>query len=122
MRLSLSQLFREAKWFWNAALSSESFFDFDASVKEVSVKVGDVYETRPLTLLSSQMKQGIIARMTDAVRALHTRKLKGFKDGALKFKGLVNSIPLKQFGNTYRIWTTVTSRFKTCLNRSLSTD
>jgi putative transposase len=103
LRLSLSQLFREAKWFWNAALSSESFFDFDPSVKEVSVKVGDVYETRPLTLLSSQMKQSLIARMTDAVRAIHTRKLKGFKVGALKFKSFVNSIPLKQFGNTYRI-------------------
>ena len=35
-RLSLAQLFREAKWFWNAALASESFFDFDTSVKEVS--------------------------------------------------------------------------------------
>ena len=103
MRLSLSQLFREAKWFWNAALSSLSFFDFDTSVKEVTVKVGDVYEIRQLTLLSSQMKQSIQARMVDAVRVLHTRKLKGFKVGALKFKSFVNSIPLKQFGNTYRL-------------------
>src|SRR5882757_9567722 len=72
MRLSLSQLFREAKWFWNAALSCESpkgsgvsrtFFDFDTSVKEVIVKVGDVYETRQLKLLSSQMKQSMISRM-----------------------------------------------------------
>ncbi|MCW3099154.1 MAG: transposase OrfB [Chthonomonadaceae bacterium] len=102
-RLSLAQLFREAKWFWNAALGSESFFDFDPSVKEVAVKVGDVSEIRPLTLLSSQMKQSLIARMTDAVRALHTRKLKGFKVGALKFKSWVHSLPLKQFGNTYRI-------------------
>ena len=103
MRLSLSQLFREAKWFWNAALSSESFFDFDTSVKEVLVLVGDVYEIRSLTLLSSQMKQSMISRMSDAVRVLHTRKLKGFKVGALKFKSFVNSIPLKQFGNTYRL-------------------
>src|SRR5882757_3726042 len=70
MRLSLSQLFREAKWFWNAALSSESFFDFDTSVKEITVKVGDGYEIRQLTLLSSQMKQSMIARMVDAVRVL----------------------------------------------------
>ncbi|MCW3100398.1 MAG: putative transposase, family protein [Chthonomonadaceae bacterium] len=102
-RLSLAQLFREAKWFWNAALASESFFDFDPSVKEVAVKVGDGYETRPLTLLSSQMKQSLIGRMKDAVRVLHTRKLKGYKVGALKFKSYVNSLPLKQFGNTFRI-------------------
>lgn len=103
MRSSLSQLFREAKWFWNAALAGESFFDFDTTVKEITVKVGDVYEIRPLALLSSQMKQSMISRMVDAIRVLHTRKLKGFKVGALKFKSFVNSIPLKQFGNTYRL-------------------
>src|SRR5579871_2401205 len=49
------------------------------------------------------MKQGLISRIGDAIRALAVKKAKGFKVGALKFCCEVHSIPLKQFGVTYRI-------------------
>jgi putative transposase len=103
MKQALSRLFLEAKWLYNAALATESFYDFDTRTKSVDVLCNDVFELRDLTLLSSQMKQAIISRMAAATRALHALKLKGKKVGALKFKAYINSIPLKQFGKTYRI-------------------
>jgi putative transposase len=100
---ALSRLFLEAKWFYNAALSAENYREFDARVRQVPVLVKDQVETRDLTLLSSQMKQGILSRLGDAIHALAVKKAKGFKVGALKFRSEVNSIPLKQFGVTYRL-------------------
>jgi putative transposase len=103
MEDSLIRLFCEAKWFYNAALSSDSFYDFDTKVKTVQVKIEDSFEQRDLNIIGSQIKQSIISRMSDATRALHSLKLKGKKVGALKFKAYVNSIPLKQFGSTFKI-------------------
>jgi putative transposase len=54
-------------------------------------------------MLSSQIKQSILARIGDAIHALAVKKAKGFKVGALKFRSIIESIPLKQFGVTYRI-------------------
>jgi len=103
MEYTLIRLFCEAKWFYNAALGSDSFYDFDTKVKSVPVKVEDDFEQRDLTILGSQIKQSIISRMSDATKALHSLKLKGKKVGKLKFASFINSIPLKQFGNTFKI-------------------
>jgi putative transposase len=103
MKDILIRLFLEAKWFYNAALSSDSFYDFDTKTKVVEIKVDDHLEDRDLTVLSSQMKQSIIERMISSVKTLHTLKLKGKKVGALNFKSFVNSIPLKQFEFTFKI-------------------
>ena len=49
------------------------------------------------------MRQSIISRAQDNIRGLSERKKKGYKIGKLKYKSEVQSIPLKQFGNTFKI-------------------
>jgi putative transposase len=99
----LNRLFLEAKWFYNYILSQHKIFGMDDIVHEVPVKVKDIFEIRDLKCLSSQMRQGIISRTQDNIRGLSERKKKGYKIGKLKYKSEVQSIPLKQFGNTYKI-------------------
>ena len=101
-KTQLNKLFLQAKWFYNAVLSSESLFDFDTKSKSVQVKVDTIFEERELDTLSSQVKQSLIDRMSSATRTLKTLKTKGKKVGKLKFKSYINSIPLKQFDNTYK--------------------
>ncbi|HZD36305.1 MAG TPA: transposase [Nitrososphaeraceae archaeon] len=97
----LNRLFLEAKWYYNNILSD--VFEADDKLKEVPVKVKDVFEIRPLNCLSSQMKQSIIDRAKDNISTLSTQKSNGRKIGKLRYKGEVKTIPLKQFNNTYKI-------------------
>jgi putative transposase len=101
----LHGLFIESKWLYNHILAQDNVFnlDFDDKIKEVPVKVKDIFEIRSLNYLSSQMKQGLIQRTQDNIKGLHELKEKGHKVGKLKYKSLVQSIPLKQYGNTYKI-------------------
>uniref|UniRef100_A0A6H1ZK27 Putative transposase n=1 Tax=viral metagenome TaxID=1070528 RepID=A0A6H1ZK27_9ZZZZ len=99
----LNRLFLEAKWFYNHILSQHKIFGMDDKVHEVPVKVKDIFEIRDLRCLSSQMRQGILSRTQDNIRGLSERKKKGYKIGKLKYKSEVQSIPLKQFGNTFKI-------------------
>jgi putative transposase len=104
-REHLNRLFLEAKWFYNHILAQKDIFnlDFDDKIKEIPVMVKDVFEIRSLDCLSSHMKQSLIERTQDNIRGLHERKEKGYKVGKLKYKSLIQSIPLKQYGNTYKI-------------------
>jgi putative transposase len=102
-RKRLEGLFREAKWFYNYCLSHDNINDSDTTAKQVPVKVGDEYETRKLSVLTSQMKQGIKTRLFGSLASLHALKNNGRKVGRLKFKGQINSIPLKQYNNSYYI-------------------
>lgn len=100
----LNRLFLEAKWFYNYILSQEDIFDFDTKIKTVKVRNKDKeLEDRELLHLSSQMRQGIYGRMQDSIKSLSSLKKNGEKVGGLKFKSQVNSIPLLQYDNTYRI-------------------
>ncbi|MFX0062436.1 MAG: RNA-guided endonuclease InsQ/TnpB family protein [Candidatus Hermodarchaeota archaeon] len=99
----LHTLFLQAKWFANAVIESADIFAFDAKVKEVTVKVGEEYEGRQLSLLSSQMKQGLLTQVQQDIVNLAKKKDKGQKVGKLKFKKAVHCIPLKQYDNTYYI-------------------
>ena len=104
----MNRLFLEAKWFYNSILaaSHEKIFDLPKDhykIDAVQIKVGDRYEKRKLECLSSQMKQEVIDRTKDAVRGLYVLKKNGHRVGSLKFKSVVNSIPLKQYGNTWKI-------------------
>ena len=99
----LYRLFLEAKWFYNYILSQHKIFGMDDKVHEVPVKVKDIFEIRDLRCLSSQMRQGLISRTQDNINSLSERKKKGHKIGKLKYKSEVQSIPLKQFGNTFKI-------------------
>jgi putative transposase len=103
----LSSLFKEAKWFYNFCLSHDDVDEVDTKLRTIPVKVGDKdsdeYEDRDLSVLQAQMKQGIQTRLFGSLMSLAALKEKGFKVGRLKFKGAVNSIPLKQYDKTYFI-------------------
>jgi putative transposase len=99
----LNRLFIEAKWLYNHILSQHNIFEMDDKIHEVPVKVKDVFEIRDMRCLSSQMRQGILSRTQDNIRGLSELKTNGHKIGKLKYKSLVQSIPLKQYGNTYEI-------------------
>ena len=99
----LQLLFLQAKWFCNMILASADVFTFDTSITQVQVKKGETSETRQLDLLSSQMKQGLHDRIKQDIYDLAEKKKKGQKVGHLKFKKSVQSIPLKQYNNTYYI-------------------
>ena len=100
----LRRAFLEAKWLYNWLVSDTQRLDLPANkVKEVEVKVGEVFEERELLLLGSQVKQEIADRLKDNLRALSQLKRKGHKVGGLKPKRFVNSIPLKQHGVTFTL-------------------
>jgi putative transposase len=99
----LGMLFVEGKWLKNAVIGSDDIFEFDRDAKAVDVKVGDVFETRELKHLGSQMKQDVIDGVKQDIRNLAALKEKGHKVGALKFKSYCNMIPLRQYGTTFRI-------------------
>ncbi|MHA2497908.1 MAG: RNA-guided endonuclease InsQ/TnpB family protein [Candidatus Hodarchaeales archaeon] len=103
-RAHLARLFIEGKWFYNWIVSHEDVFDIDTKVKSVPVKVGDEFEERQLICLSSQMKQGLVTKTQNSIRALAQLKANGHKVGRLKFKRQIGSIPLKQYGNTYHLF------------------
>ncbi len=82
----ISQLFREAKWLRNSELAKGDLKAMDRDAKTAVVKVGDVFETRELTLLGSQIRQDIVDGIKSEVKGLKTRKSKGEHVGRLKFK------------------------------------
>lgn len=98
-------LFLEAKWLYNYILSQENVFDFNTKIKSVDCLTPNGLENRDLNIIGSQIKQDIHKRLKDSIKALSTKKKKGNTKqiGRLKFKSEVNSIPLKQFQNTYKI-------------------
>jgi putative transposase len=104
---ALHLLFLEAKWFYNsvvASLQSANHCEFDYRTTEVLAKNRDgVFETRRIKFLSSQMRQEIVDRARDSLMSLVQLKRNGRRVGALKFKSRIESIPLKQYGCTYRI-------------------
>ena len=104
VRELLKRAFLEAKWLYNWLVSDTERLNMPANkISAVEVKVGEVFEERPLTVLGSQVKQEIADRLRDNLRALGKLKENGHKVGALKPKRFVNSIPLKQYGVTYSL-------------------
>ena len=98
----LRRCFLEAKWLYNAVLSSVDDF-LRSGIKTVSVKVKETFEEREIKNLSSQMKQSIVDSVKSNIYNLSKAKNKGIKVGRLKFKKECNEIDLPQFGNTYKI-------------------
>jgi putative transposase len=104
----LHKLFLETKWLYNHCLATPDLSKIDTKLTEVIVKVSKPkepgrFETRKLETLSSQMKQGIHQRIFSSLHGLHNSKLKGRRVGRLRFKARIESIPLKQYGWTYKI-------------------
>lgn len=108
-RGKIDRLFLEAKWLYNGILGSENVFEYPDKLKDVKVNVFnpatqkcDLEEIRHLNL-KSQIKQGILKRTKQNIYNLAKAKTKGLKVGKLKFVKKVNSIPLSQYGKTYKI-------------------
>jgi putative transposase len=100
---NLKLLFLEAKWLYNHILSQNNLSNFNTKIDLVSVLDKDKKITiKELKTIGSQIKQSIHTRILDSTKALSVLKENNYKIGKLKFKSVVNSIPLKQYGNTYR--------------------
>jgi len=100
----LKRAFLEAKWLYNWLVSDTERLNVPANkISVVEVKIGEVFEERTLTVLGSQVKQEIADRLKDNLRGLARLKENRHKVGALKPKRFVNSIPLKQYGVTYKL-------------------
>ena len=99
----LQNVFREAKWVYNYQLSS-GVYSVPDNIKAVIVinKDGEP-ETRPLATLSAQMVQELLNRTRRNIFALSRSKKAGNDVGKLKYKSQVNSVPLKQYNNTYKV-------------------
>ena len=98
---AVSALFREAKWFRNAYLADMQNVSWKD--KSVSVKTGDCFEMRDITVLGSQIRQSIITEVKESLKSLSALKKKGHKVGVLKFRPVCNSIELSQYHITYDI-------------------
>jgi len=102
----LNRLFLETKWMYNSILSSEDIFKFNHKIKSVQILNKDKKsEKRELKLLPAQVKQELVKRTKTSIKSLSTKKKKGRSDqvGRLKFKSEINSIPLTQYGITYKL-------------------
>ena len=101
----LCRLFLETKWLYNYVVADvESRLNSNTwKVKEVEIKTPKGLERREIRKLSSQMRQGIVERIKRNLYSLKRAKEKGIKVGKLSFKSEVRSIPLKQYGITYKV-------------------
>lgn len=105
----LNDCFIQAKWIYNNLIAQDDEIKFHPSQKSLNVSVFnpetqkcDKVELRNLTI-GSQIKQAICDRFVQNIINLSKAKAKGVKIGGLKYKKDVSSIPLKQFGTTYKI-------------------
>jgi len=101
----LHRIFLEAKWVYNDILNFNDLKNYDCKKKEVEIiNKEKEKEIRELKVLGSQIKQEILQRTWCSIKSLSTKKKKGKTKqvGRLKFKSQVNSIPLKQYGITYK--------------------
>jgi transposase len=99
-------LFVEAKWLYNDILNdikNRANDTYAKKVKYVTVKTQKKDELRRLKFLSSQMKQSVSTQVKNNLQLLSKIKQKNNKISKLKYKSFINSINLKQFGNTFKI-------------------
>jgi putative transposase len=87
-----SRLFAEAKWYTNTIISSEDIFKFDTKSR-IAFLTPEI--SQELNYLSSQMRQELKDRLISDIMGLSARKKKGYKVGNLRYRKVVNSIPLK---------------------------
>jgi transposase len=98
-----NRLFLEAKWFYNSILGSEDIFKYDTKINQVQIlNKNKKLEERKLIHLSAQIKQEIKNKTISSIKAISTSKKKHKRSGRLKFKSKINSVPLRQFGQTYK--------------------
>ncbi len=101
----LERVFLEARWLYNYTIADieNRLNPQTEKLKKVEIKTPQGYETRQITCLSSQMKQGILDRIKKNLTDLSKAKQKVIKVGKLKFKSDYKNIPLKQNGITFKV-------------------
>lgn len=101
---ALDRLFLEAKWHKNTIIACDNIQTISTKkLTSVQVKMPDnTFETRELKHLGSHQQQSILAQVKSNLKTLATQKQNGRKVGRLNFVKEVNSIELKQYGNSYR--------------------
>ncbi len=103
---NMKRMFLEGKWFTNhiiakGIIDSVSYKDY--KVKKVNIKVKDAFEERELKILSSQMKEYIIKRLQGNVKMLQKLNKNKKKTGKIRYRKVLHSIPLMQYGITYKV-------------------
>ena len=111
-REQLKMLFVEGKWFYNHVLSLHRKGIELQKINTTAIKAVDHFDkdknriTSELMYLNAQEKQGIVSRMASNEKTIATLIRKGLQShGGLNFISELNSIPLKQYGVTYRFKT-----------------
>ncbi|RUM62075.1 MAG: transposase [Persephonella sp.] len=101
----LERVFLEAKWLYNYCIADipNRLNSKTEKLKQVEIITPQGIETREMTCLSSQMKQGILDRIKKNLSDLSKAKQKGIKVGKLKFKSDYRNIPLKQNNITFKV-------------------
>jgi len=104
----LKMQFVEAKWIYNYLLShQDGLFEIKTKYKELSnitrldKDKNEVNVT--ISYVGSSIKQELIQSICNEIKGLSVLKKKGHNVGKLKFKSEINSINLKQYGNTHSI-------------------
>ena len=92
---SIDNLFTQGKYLYNNILASDDLYNYSTDRKEVEVKVNDKLEMRSISNLYQQQKFNIYKKITSSIRSLSTRKSKGYKVGRLKFKSIINWLPIQ---------------------------
>jgi hypothetical protein len=90
---------------YNDILNHNDLKTYNSKKKQVEVlNKNKEKELREIKCLGSQIKQELVQRTWASLKSLSTKKKLGRKKevGRLKFKSVINSIPLKQYGVTYK--------------------
>ena len=104
----LHMMFVEGKWLYNAVLNH---YNNGGDLSKYDTKSNTVMhydrDNKPviseMNHISSQMKQSIVAFISQNLRGLRKRKMNGSNVGSLRYKTELNTIRLKQYGMTYKI-------------------
>jgi len=111
----LKNIFLEAKWFCNDVIRS-GIFDYDYKTKTVAVMNRDrEWEVRLLRVLSSQIRQSLVERIKgDVINLSKLKKATGRRVGRLRFRKVVRTLPLNQFGSVFRIMNSKYAQVQGC--------
>ena len=106
-REALKMMFVEGKWFWNYIVNFTETNDIkDVDLKIKSVKHFDKDHNEIISdfnYLSSQQKLGLYKNFISNIKTLSTLKKKGQKVGRIGYISELKSLPLVQYGITYKI-------------------
>ena len=101
----LKMYFVESKWIYNYILSQQDVFKIN--YKEL-VNITHLDKDRnvvnvTISHVTSSIKQELIQTICNEINGLSVLKKHGHEVGKLKFKSEINSINLKQYGNTHSL-------------------